>query len=82
MSTYSALTQHLIGKSKEQITEAWQPAQAERFDEVIASQRSDLANAILRGIIKRAEEGHLDAVTWLESRGLVDLPDYSSGDQS
>ena len=48
MSSYSTLTQQWLGKSREQITESWQPpSQAKDFDKVIASQRSGLANAIL-----------------------------------
>ena len=35
--------------------------------------KNKLANAILEGIIKRAQAGELDAVNWLEERGLLKL---------
>ena len=40
----------------------------------LRGKKNKLANAILEGIIKRAQAGELDAVNWLEERGLLKLP--------
>lgn len=78
--SYGTLIQHWMGETPAEITANWQPpARPEGFDGVLASQYKHLTAGVLKGIIKRAEDGDLDAVAWLEGRGLVALP---TGDAS
>ena len=78
--SYGTLIQHWMGKTPDEITANWRPpAKPEGFDGVLASQWERLAEGVLKGIIKRAEDGDLDAVAWLEGRGLLAFP---TGDAS
>ena len=48
-------------------------ATAVEVDVMVASERERIENDALDGIIKRAKAGELDAVTWLDERGFIDL---------
>ena len=73
--SYGTLIRTWMGMSREEITDNWKlPAKKEDYEAVVERERDKLAGAILGGIIKRAEAGELDAVNWLEERGLVKLP--------
>ena len=65
------LVNHWMGMSKEEITEAWDTNQRERFDELMVSQQQQLEETIVKGIESRAKAGDVTAFEWLESRGLI-----------
>ena len=72
---YRTLIETWVGMSWEEITNNWKtPAKKEDYEAVVEGEKNKLANAILEGIIKRAQAGDLDAVNWLEERGLLKLP--------
>ena len=72
---YRTLIETWVGMSWEEITDNWKPpAKKEDYEAAVEGEKNKLANAILEGIIKRAQAGELDAVNWLEERGLLKLP--------
>ena len=72
---YRTLIETWVGMSWEEITDNWKPpAKKENYEAAVEGEKTMLANAILEGIIKRAQAGELDAVNWLEERGLLKLP--------
>ena len=72
---YRTLIETWVGMSWEEITDNWKPpAKKEDYEAAVEGEKTMLANAILEGIIKRAQAGELDAVNWLEERGLLKLP--------
>ena len=72
---YRTLIETWVGMSWEEITDNWKPpAKKEDYEAAVEGEKNKLANAILEGIIKRAQAGKLDAVNWLEERGLLKLP--------
>ena len=72
---YRTLIETWVGMSWEEITDHWKPpAKKEDYEAAVEGEKNKLANAILEGIIKRAQAGELDAVNWLEERGLLKLP--------
>ena len=72
---YRTLIETWVGMSWEEITDNWKPpAKKEDYEAAVEGEKNKLANAILEGIIKRAQVGELDAVSWLEERGLLKLP--------
>ena len=72
---YRTLIETWVGMSWAEITDNWKPpAKKEDYEAAVEGEKNKLANAILEGIIKRAQAGELDAVNWLEERGLLKLP--------
>ena len=72
---YRTLIETWVGMSWEEITDHWKPpAKKKDYEAAVEGEKNKLANAILEGIIKRAQAGELDAVNWLEERGLLKLP--------
>ena len=72
---YRTLIETWVGMSWEEITDNWKPpAKKEDYEAAVEGEKNKLANASLEGIIKRAQAGELDAVNWLEERGLLKLP--------
>ena len=72
---YTTLVETWMGKTPEQITENWRPpSKPDDLDDVVKRQHDKLVHSVLAGIAKRAEDGDLDAVMWLEERHLVALP--------
>ena len=72
---YRTLIETWVGMSWEETTDNWKPpAKKEDYEAAAEGEKNKLANAILEGIIKRAQAGELDAVNWLEERGLLKLP--------
>ena len=70
-----SLKQYWRGIPSEIIGENLDPkATAVEVDVMVASERERIENDALDGIIKRAKAGELDAVTWLDERGFIDLP--------
>ena len=69
------LKQHWRGTSSEGLgTVLAEPKTAEQIDEMIAKERDRIADDALDSIAKRAMEGDVAAVEWLESRGLINMP--------
>ena len=70
------LKQHWRGVSLQDIAAEYSPISAapEDVSASIEGGRERLEDAVLDGIIKRAKAGELDAVAWLEGRGLISLP--------
>ena len=78
------LKQHWRGVPAEEIRvrddrPGGQPLNVERE---IAKQLKSLEDGVLDSIIKRASGGELDAVAWLEVRGLICLPDKRQDEHS
>ena len=72
---YRTLIETWVGMSWAEITDNWKPpAKKKDYEAAVEGEKNKLANAILEGIIKRAQAGELDAVNWLEERGLLKLP--------
>ena len=72
---YRTLIETWVGMSWAEITDNWKPpAKKEDYEAAVEGEKNKLANAILESIIKRAQAGELDAVNWLEERGLLKLP--------
>ena len=53
------------------------PVSAEEIETTVSVQSRQLVADVLDGIVKRAKTGDLEAVAWLESRGLLEMPDHS-----
>lgn len=53
------------------------PISAEQVEAEVSIQSRKLVADVLDGIVKRAVAGDLEAVTWLEDRGLLEMPDHS-----
>ena len=64
---YRTLIETWVGMSWEEITDNWKPPAKKEDYEAAVEEKNKLANAILEGIIKRAQAGELDAVNWLRS---------------
>ena len=65
-----------LGLDTSQIANSFRdPTGPEEVDEMLKEQRLGLSISILESIITRAsKQGDLEAVAWLESRGIVTLP--------
>ena len=46
----------------------------ENFDKALSQEKKKLSEAVKESIIKRAEDGQLDAVEWLQKNGLIEWP--------
>ena len=72
---HETLINHWLGESREKITANWlAPSHPDQFEGVIERERKELTLSILQGVFSRAASGHIDAIEWIESRGLVTLP--------
>lgn len=69
------LIEHLRGVSSGKIAQQFEEiTTADQVEEMIALAKKKFEASALDKIIKRAMEGDLSAVDWLESRGLISLP--------
>ena len=80
MSISNELRMHWAGMSSEDIGASFpQRSTAEEVDAEIAEDLDKLNGRIVEAIAERAMEGNLEAVAWLEARGLVTLPKMDEG---
>ena len=72
MSKYPCLVGRFQGMTAEEIKPAG--TSLDDFDEALAGERWALREMALEGIIKRAEDGQVDAMEWLERHGAIVWP--------
>ena len=67
--------QHWRGVPSEEIGSAMrEPQAAAQVDATISKELKAIEDGALDGIIRRAKDGEVAAVEWLEGRGLIRLP--------
>ena len=66
------LVWHWLGMPEEEITANWDRDERERFQEIMENEQQRTVTNILDGIQKRAQDGDVAAVEWLEQRGFLD----------
>ena len=71
----ASLVAHWAGMSEDDITKRWDSDRRGRFTEIIENEEKRVVASIYDGIQKRAEAGEMDAVEWMESRGLLERAD-------
>ena len=72
MNRYPCLAESFLGLTAEEDKIAG--TNRELYQEEISKEKLLLRGIALLGIIKRAEEGHMDAVGWLETHGWIEWP--------
>ena len=77
------LKQHWRGVPSEEIGPVMQiPLTVEQFDLNIESELKRIEDGALDGVIKRAKDGEVAAVEWLEARGLIRMPGKQRNERS
>ena len=72
--SFVTLVRHWRGRTLELIAQDYEdPTTVKEVDEIISRERKRIEDAALRNIVKRAKDGDVAAVDWLESRGCINL---------
>ena len=67
-----SLKHHWAGMSPAEIGASWkQPREAEDVNRSIEKNLAEVEAAIVEGVVRRAADGDLAAVEWLEARGFI-----------
>lgn len=74
MSGYDNLIQRWRGMSYDDIARGW--TSGDDPTQIVEKEKTQLQDACLQGVIKGATSGDIEAISWLEERNLITLPDF------